>query len=146
MARVVISSQGIVEYESGTGVDISMPLALSQFPTLSTTAQTSAGTLTSPGVYTLSGSTALTWVMPLASAVPGGTFIFRTASAHAHVLSGSQETAGTRVFSGQAGATPDARGSKLTLPNVQGSSVVLVSDGLSFLLTAASGSCTIDGT
>jgi hypothetical protein len=146
MPKVVISdSQGLVQ-SAGTGVQIESSLRFSQLPTATVSAQTAAATLTAPGVYTLSGSTALTWVLPLAANVPGGVFVFRSASAQAHALTGSQETNGTKVFAGMAGATPANQGSKLALEAVQGSSVTLVSDGLSFLVMAASGSCVISGT
>ena len=139
MPKVIISdSQGLVQ-KSGSGFEVE------SMPTTAVTAQTSAGTIVSPGVYTLSGSTALTWIMPLASSVPAGTFVFRTASAQAHILTGSQETNGTKVFAGMAGATPATEGSALTLPSVQGSSVALISDGSKFLVMAASGSCTLSG-
>lgn len=139
MPKVIISdSQGLVQ-KSGSGFEVE------SMPTTVVSAQTSAGTIVSPGVYTLSGSTALTWIMPLASSVPAGTFVFRTASAQAHILTGSQETSGTKVFAGMAGATPATEGSALTLPAVQGSSVALISDGSKFLVMAASGSCTLSG-
>jgi hypothetical protein len=146
MPKVVISdSQGLVQ-SSGSGVEIESSLRVAQLPTATVSAQTSAATLSAPGVYTLSGSTALTWVLPLAANVPGGVFVFRSASAHAHALTGSQESNGTKVFAGHVGATPENQGSKLALAAVQGSSVALVSDGLSFLVMAASGSCVISGT
>lgn len=146
MSRVVISdATGIFQIRDGSGVEISSPVTFSSFPTVAVAAQTAPATLVNPGVYTLSGGSAQTWVMPTAASVPGGTFIFRCLSAHAHVLTGSQEAPGTKVFAGFPGGTPDTNGSRLTLPAVVGSSVALVSDGVSFLLTAASGSCTIDG-
>lgn len=146
MPKVTINdSQGLVQ-SSGSGLEISSTVSMTALPTTPVLAQTSAATLTKPGVYTLSGSIATTWVMPLASTVPGGTFVFRSASAHAHVLTGSQEASGTKVFAGHVGATPDTQGSALALAAIQGSSVALISDGLSFLVMAASGSCTISGT
>lgn len=146
MPKVVISdSKGLVQ-ESGSGVEINSSVTFSSSPITSVSAKTAAATLASPGVYTLSGSSALTWTMPLASAVPGGVFVFRTASAHAHLLTGSQEASGTKVFAGMPGATPANQGSLLTFPSVQGSSVALVSDGASFLVMASSGSMTLSGT
>jgi len=47
------------------------------------------------------------------------------------------------VFAGVPGATPDNQGWKLTLAAGVGSSVALICDGNSFLVTAMSGSCTI---
>jgi len=81
--------------------------------------------------------------MPLASSVPGGIFVFRDISGHAHALTGSQETVGTKVFAGMPGATPANSGAKLTFPAVANTSVALISDGKSFLVTAASGSITL---
>lgn len=146
MPKVIIDPiKGLYEV-AGSGVEINTGITLASNPVSTVSAQTAAGTLTSAGVYTLSGSSALTWTMPLASSVPGGVFVFRTASAHAHILTGSQETAGTTVFSGMPGATPDGKGSRLTMPATQGSSVALISDGASFLVMAASGSMTLAGT
>ena len=146
MPKVTINdSQGLVQ-SAGSGLQINSSVSLSSLPTTSVSAQTSAGTLSAPGVYTLSGSVALTWVMPLASSVAGGTFVFRSASAHAHVLTGSQEASGKKVFAGMAGATPAGEGSALALESVEGSSVALLSDGNKFLVMAASGSCALSGT
>lgn len=143
MPKVVINdSQGLVQ-SAGSGLVIDS--VLSKSPIFSVSQQTAAATLTSAGVYTLSGSTALTWVMPLASSVPGGTFVFRTASAQAHVLTGSQEANTVKVFAGMPGATPDGMGSRLTFPAVEGSSVALISNGASFMIMAASGSVTLAG-
>jgi len=146
MPKVTMNdSKGLVQ-SSGSGVEIDSTVSMTSLPTTPVSAKTVAETIVSPGAYTLSGAGALTMIMPLASSVPGGTFVFRTASAHAHILTGSQEANGTKVFAGQVGATPDTQGSKLTLSAIQGSSVALISDGASFLLMAASGSHAISGT
>jgi hypothetical protein len=91
----------------------------------------------------MSSASALSFVMPLASSVPGGIFVFRDISGHAHALTGSQETVGTKVFAGTLGATPANSGAKLTFPAVANTSVALISDGKSFLVTATSGSITL---
>jgi len=152
MPKVIINdSKGLVQ-ESGSGltvdssVSISSPVTMSALPKTTVAAQTASSTIADPGVYTISGSSALTMTIPLAANVPGGLFVFRAASAHAHVLTGSQEANGTLVFAGMPGAIPANQGSALTLPAVVGSSVALISDGKSFLVTAVSGSCTISGT
>jgi hypothetical protein len=119
---------------------------MASLPKATVVATTAGDTLVSPGVYNLSASAGvLTMVMPMASAVAGGVFVFRSTSPSAHILTGSQEAAGTKVFAGTPGATPDNLGSKLTLPAVVGSSVALISDGASFLLMASSGSCSLSG-
>jgi hypothetical protein len=97
------------------------------------------------GVITISGSSALTDVLPLASACPGAEFTFRSLSAHAHILTGSQETAGTRnimcALSSSNGAT--SSGNKFTFGATVGNSVVLKSDGLTFHVLSYSGSFTL---
>lgn len=117
-------------------------------------ALTAAGTisLAQAGVITVSGSggsgAPLTFVMPTAASCPGAMFVVRSISNHAHVLTGSQETAGTRVFSALASGSNTARGSALTFPiaapfgstTVGNPSVALVSDGVNFLVLGASGS------
>lgn len=146
MAKITISSvYGIKEEASGTGVQFDSPLT--NMPSSTVQNLTTTTTLTAGGVYVASSSSgAVTYVMPLASAVPGATFVFRSSSAHAHALTGSQEPNGTLSFVGNVGGVPSNVGSNLALEAVQGSSVVLISDGLKFLVMAASGSCTISGT
>lgn len=145
MPKTIISdSVGVKVVAGDSGLQIDSALASS--PVMNLQALTAATTLTGGGVYTISSTGALTMTMPLASSVPGATFIVRCASAHAHALTGSQEAGGTLVFAGHVGATPDSSGSKLTLPATVGSSVALVCDGLKFLVMAASGSVIINGT
>ena len=143
MPKVTISdTQGIVQ---STGTGITIESKLSSFPSQTVNSVTATGAVTLGGVYTVSGNSVVTTTMPLASDAPGAMFIFRTLSAHAHILTGSQETAGTKVFCGFPGTSVAAQGSSLALPAVVGSSVALISDGKSFLVTAVSGSCTISG-
>ena len=143
MAKITFNDNGMKLEKNGTGLVFD---GASGSPSYTIQSITAASTLTVGGVYTVSGNSAVTTVMPLASEVPGATFIFRSTSAHAHVLTGSQETAGTKVFAGMFGASGvNGQGSSLALNAVQGSSVALISDGKSFLLSALSGSCTISG-
>jgi len=117
-------------------------------------ALSTAGTisLSQAGVITISGSggsgSPLTFVMPTAASCPGSMFVVRSISNHAHVLTGSQEANGTRVFAALASGSNTARGSALTFPvaapfgsaTVGNASVALVSDGANFLVIGASGS------
>jgi len=98
-------------------------------------------TLLDAGLVTVSKGSAATIVMPLASAVPGAMFVVRTTTTAGHILTGSQETNGTRVFS-----NGTSNGSRATLAAVIGSSVSILSDGKNFLVLGNSGSVTIDGT
>lgn len=91
------------------------------------------------GITTISGSTALTAIMPLASDAIGGTYILRNTSAHSHILTGSLEAAGTEVFSTVSGTLYNS-GSAFTLGNVVGDSVVLLCDGVNFVVIGGSGS------
>jgi len=107
---------------------------------------TVAATTTTPtvgGVYTVSGTAAVTVTMPLASTVPGAQFVFRTTSAHAHVLTGSAWAKGERAFAGISGSAGIVDGAAIVFPAVLGSSVVLVSDGNKYLYTGGSGSIKI---
>lgn len=90
------------------------------------------------GVNTLSASTALTGVMPKASDVPGATLIFRNLSTNAVQLTGSQETAGTKVFVTQLSGS--SVGQRCVLPGTVGASVIFQSDGLNFHMLSYSGS------
>jgi len=97
------------------------------------------------GVNTVSGSSVITLVMPTVASAPGAEFIFRNLSAHAHVLTASQESLGTKSFlSIQSGSV--GFGSKLTLSSSVGCSVVLKCDGLVYHVLSYSGSIAISGT
>ena len=141
MPKVVIGSNGFVQYADDSGLEVNTTVLLAKTPELTTTALTDAATLVDGGLYTVSAGTAKALTMPLASSVPGSMFIVRTASAHAHFLTGSAEAAGTKVFT-----DGTSSGSKLALSAIVGSSVTLVSDGVSFCVSAQSGSLAITGT
>ena len=145
MPKVVYdATRGLVQ-ETGSGISLtSNSIVLSSLPTSTVQAIAAAATVTSPGVYTLSGSAgAIGATLPVPSDVPGGVFVFRSTSASAHFLTGSASSAGVNIFAGMAGATPANLGQKVTFPATIGSSVSLVSDGLSYCVMAASGSMTI---
>jgi len=150
MPKIVYNpSQGLVT-QGGSGVEFnSDSVIFSATPTTTVRSITSDTTVAAAGVYTLTASQGvLTTVLPLASAIPGGQLIFRSASPSAHILTGSQESVGTKVIAGIPGSSVagvSAQGSRLTLPGVVGSSVSLVSDGASFMVVGLSGSCTIAG-
>ena len=147
--KVTISPVFGIKMESGSD-SLQIDSALSAPAKLNVNAVVTSSIITTGGLYTLSSSTATTQIMPLASSVPGVNFIFRNLSAHQHVLTGSQEAQGTLVFAGPAGMTSSfsaaGQGSKFTMSGSVGVSVVLVSDGISFLVSAMSGSSTINGT
>lgn len=142
MPKVVYTSgKGLVQ-QAGSGITLeSTPISTVQ-------AKTAASTITVPGVYTVSGTAALSMTMPAAADVPGGLFVFRSLSTFAHFLTGSAEAEGTQVFKGiQSGSlVGQSQGSKLALAPIVGSSVALISDGKSFLVTAGSGSLAFSGT
>ena len=98
-------------------------------------------TPTQAGVVTLSGSTISLLVMPLASDCAGALFTVRSVSAFAHILTGSQEVNGTKVFT-----DGTSQGSRATLAAVVGSSAALLSNGKNFLILGNSGSVTLAGT
>lgn len=136
------AAKGLVQ-EAGTGISLQTDsVSLTSLPFSPTQAITTSATVTAPGVYTIAGTNTPV-VMPLAATFPGSTFVFRSASASGHYLTGSAEAVGTPVFTKNPGASGPAVGSKLTLPSVVCSSVVLVCDGSKFIVSAASGSFTI---
>jgi hypothetical protein len=81
-------------------------------------------------------------------------FVVRSLSNYAHVLTGSQEANGTKVFSLLASGSSAVNGSALTfaLGGAAGAaigggpSVALVSDGKNFLVLGSSGSVALSGT
>ena len=119
---------------------------LDVLPKSTVSAKSAATTFIQPGAYTLSSSAVLTGTMPLASSVPGGIFVFRAGSAHAHVLTASAEDNGTLAFVHGGLNMTGSHGSKLALTAAVGNSVSLLSDGLSFCVLTQSGTLTIDGT
>lgn len=95
------------------------------------------------GVATLSGSGAvLTLIAPLASSAPGAQYFLRSLDARAHVITGSLEAQGRKVFCGE----DSGLGSKVAFDGTVGTSLRLQSDGLSWVVLAGSGSFTISGT
>ena len=137
------AEKGLVQ-ETGSGVDFQTDsLSFNAMPFSPVQSIAAAATVTSPGVYTIAGGSPTAVVMPLAASHPGATFVFRSASAQAHFLTGSAEVAGVPVFAGQQGAIPEGVGSKLTFASTAGTSVVIVSDGIRFCIAAGSGSITL---
>ena len=149
----VDSTSGVVTTNNNSGFSIERSVSnygFSPFKVDSVQALTGSTTLYAgnAGVLTISGSTVLTQSMPTAASCPGATFVFRNLSAHAHVLTGSQETAGTKAFVSQLSASAagvSGQGSKLVLSGAVGGSVVLMSDGLYFHALSYSGSFAISG-
>lgn len=135
MAKVKISSLGAnverdFEFTQSSGFS---PFKLDSVPVLNTAATASAG------ASLISGSAARTVQLPLASDNTGAMFLFRITSPHAHVLTASAETAGTRPIVGKDGVVS---GSAFTFSNTVGNAVGLWCDGRSYHLMVGSGSVT----
>lgn len=152
VTTTIDSTLGVVSTDVGAGAGSVTLGAVKQQVTALTTAQTLS--LSQAGVVTVSGSAALTYVMPTAVSCPGSMFVVRSLSNYAHILTGSQETSGTKVFSLLASGSSAVNGSALTLalggaPGAAtsgGPSVALISDGKNFLVIGSSGSVTLSGT
>lgn len=147
------SANGLVSTDGSTGVTVEKNASNRGFGPYPVDSVLSASTnnatldVSNAGLTPISSSAgAITLVMPLASATAGAKFIFRTLSADAHILTGSAEAAGTRVFVDGQGTSATAIGSRLTFPAVAGSTVILESDGAKYLIVAKSGSFTQAGT
>ena len=138
MPKVVYTStKGLVQ-EGGSGITFESTPSSPVQSIISTNVTASL-----PGIYTISGSAILTVTMPLASAYPGGVYSFRNASVHAHILTGSTEAAGTRVFAGATtGAAASSNGAKLTFTALAGCGATMISDGANFCVMANSGTLT----
>lgn len=134
MPKVTISSASGLVQETGTG----FTLGTGNEPVHVVRDLTSSTTLTTGGVFTISGSTALTITLPASTSVPGSRFIFRNGSTHAHKITGSASDAGTyKYFCDE---TQDDVGQQLTFPATRHTSVAFVCDGKNFMLYAQSGS------
>jgi hypothetical protein len=133
------SSQGVVTVNNAEGVILEQnpnntgfaPYAMSISRVI-----TSNSTLTAAdaGLLTISGSTAtaLTASMDPTNCI-GAEFTFRNLSTHFHLLSGS----------GNVFANNTSVGAQLALSNSVGSSVVLKSDGVAFIVLGNRGAVTI---
>jgi len=145
MPKIVYdAARGLVQ-ETGSGVVFnSDSISFTTLPTSAVQAiTTTSQTISSAGVYTVSGTSALTTFVPDPSSIPGGNVIVRAISNKAHILTGSANVAGVNIFAGRLGG-PVREGTMLTFAGVrEGESVSLVSDGRVYLLTGMSGSCTI---
>jgi hypothetical protein len=95
-----------------------------------------------PGVQTVSGNTAHTLQMPLVAGTAGAMFTVRSTSAHAHILTGSLETAGAQAFQNSPATGLTLAGQAVTLAAAVGASVILYSDGAHFVIIGGSGSIT----
>lgn len=126
--RVQITNKGLVQRKDQDGVSDSgfSPNVLPVSP-LTTAGETMGG----GGVYTVSGSAAIGVNLPAEASNAGIDVVVRTASAHAHVLTGSSITDGTDV------------GTELALAAIEGSSVVLKCDGSQYIVLGSSGSITL---
>jgi hypothetical protein len=158
MAKVVLGGNKGVQISSGRGTQIvSEPRNIGVSPYRMWSASMTANTALSEGdcgVWVLSGSTGtgrITATLPSASLAAGCMYIFRVGSADAHVVSASKEanvSANICFLSGGIQGTPaDFRrdGSKLTLPNITGSSVILLCDGVNWNIMGGSGSLVLSG-
>lgn len=137
MPRVTYNTtQGLVQ-SAGSGISFTVGsggFSLDALPTSPVQAKTASTSVTTPGVYTLSGTSALTLTLPAPSAVPGGVFVLRNLSAKAHVLSG---TGGVNFTDGT------VMGGQIALAAAVGNSVSVISDGLNYCVLAKSGTLTL---
>lgn len=135
-----LGSKGFVD-DGTDDLIVEGSVIMSESPTATVKATTTTPLV--GGVYTVSGDVAVTVTMPLASTVPGATFVFRTTSVHAHVLTGSAWPAGEKAFCGISGSLGKVDGQAIVFPAMIGASVALLSDGNKFLLVGGTGSINI---
>jgi hypothetical protein len=153
MAKVVLGGNKGVQVSGGRGTQVvSEPRNIGISPYRMWTATMTANTQLSEGdcgVWVLSGSTGtarITATLPSASLAPGCMYIFRVGSADAHVITASLEAnlaANICFLSGAVVGTASSfrrDGSKITLPNISGSSVALMCDGVNWNIIGGSGS------
>ena len=130
MAKTTISNEkGIFTEKDGNGLTVDDAITFKSTPKGTVQAKTDTATLVEPGVYTIAAGGIKLLTLPLASAVPGGLFIIRAASAHAHVVTASAETAGTQAFILSGTAPVVYQSSRVELTGAVGNSVSFVSDG-----------------
>lgn len=142
MTKVVIESRGIV-VKPGSGLEIQQAETAASDAGQSVLAITSNTTFTKGGVYTLSASTGtpLTGTLPNPSTIPGAEFVFRVLSGgEFHSLTGSWGATNNFAKSPALPRLAQGSGGRMEIDNVVGSSVVLKSDGLQYVLMGSSGS------
>ncbi len=151
MVRTRVRAEGAICEGNGSGFGIDKDSSNSGFmpwaqSTGSITATVSLTAGQAAGVSTVSGtSAALTVSLPSAALTAGSMIVFRSLSAHAHIVSASGDAGNTitrQVFSGTAGMV-SGLGSRVTFPATVGTSCVLFSDGLSYCLIGGSGTLTV---
>lgn len=124
---------GPVTYKDDTGISIERttanrgfaPFPVDGVPTIGSSTLTAGD----GGVNIISGSGVQTVVLPTAASCPGAEFVFRVGSASAHVVTSSQETAGSTVI-----VSGSVAGAKITFDSSVGASVILKSTGAHFIV------------
>ena len=152
MSRTVINDVGTVDFAGGSGLTVetaatftgatvfSSSISAVNLPTSPVQALIASASVSSPGIYTLNNATPAGYLLPNPASVPGGVYVFRSLSSQAHFLTASSANRGKFITNGT------ANGSKVTIGAVVGSSISLISDGLSFCTIANSGSVAFSGT
>jgi len=157
-----VTDKGLIEEGTASGLNVQVPTTIAGATTISgavtvtgamtvnggmvstVAAKTAALTaLTAGGVYTLSGTTP-GWIagvsLPAASGQAGAKYTLRNLNAAANYVTAAADTAGTTPIT-----DGTDHGSKMALEAAVGSSVTFMSDGLNWLVTASSGTLTING-
>lgn len=132
------SGQGVVSTNNAAGITLEQNTNNSGFGPYTTgiiRAITSLVTFSAgdAGCHTISGSAAVTIVMPDPATCAGAEFTVRSLSTHNHILSGS----GTMF------ANNTSTGGQVALSNSVGASVALKSDGLVYVVLGNRGTITI---
>lgn len=142
MVKIRVTDAGIIQ-EPGSGFE-GAPTSVS----VGTKTATSTLTAGDAGLTILSASQgALTITLPAVADAPGAMFIFRSTSPSAHIVSSSLD-AGNRISVGAGTITAadlvrsGTNASRITFPTLAGTSVALMSDGVSWLVLGGSGSMT----
>ena len=145
--RTTITSKGVITTQAGSGLGIEKDSSNTGFGPFALPVQEITSSLTQSvsdaGVISLNigGGEGSTQTMPTAASCPGCIFVYRNAGNNeTHMLTGSQETGGTKVFT-----DGTSNGSELTIAQSTpvGGSVAFMSDGTNFVVLGKSGSITI---
>lgn len=144
MVKTRVTSAGIVS-SPGSGF-------IGSFTEASQQTRRASATLTAAdaGLIILSASQgALTMVLPRASDAPGASFIFRSTSPSAHVLTSSQDAGNVIITQSSFSDQLNTSGSIITFPPITGSSIMLMSEGVNWFVlgrgsSAPSGNATGD--
>lgn len=150
MVKTIIDDiDGVVTTPGGSGVEIRSKVDFCASPSPPTRTLTTDTVLTNSDagviLFAATGAPVRTATLPAASECGGQTFVFRSLTAAAHIITGSNDDAGNAVMKHDTvfGSITSTSGSNVTFAAAIGDSIAMTSDGLNFHIIANFGTKTL---